>query len=99
MNQIQINFYASFRSFAGAKSIQVDLPEGSSVKELLSRLETLYPPLRRQLLTPEGEVVAHIHLFINQRDISYLAESFNAPFQHGDILDLFPAVGGGSSEG
>lgn len=96
MNPMKVNLYASFRALVGAKSVELELPEGSSVKDLLVRLESAYPSLRGQLLTPQGEVAGHIHLFVNQRDVSYRPDGPGSPLQPEDTVDLFPAVGGGS---
>lgn len=90
-----INFYATLRPIAGQKRVEFELPEATTVKELLSAVVTRFPAMRRELLDEHGELYPHVHLFVNGRDTPYLEHAANTVIREGDKVDIFPAVGGG----
>lgn len=92
---VTINLYATFRQVAGVKSVSLDLPQSSRVCDLLESLCLQLPALRAQLFDSDGKVYAHIHLFINKRDITFLPEGLEVQLHGQDTLDIFPPVGGG----
>lgn len=93
---MQINLYATFRQAAGTKSVQIDLEAAKPVQAVLDELVERYPGLRAHLLDGAGQLNGHVHLFVNRKDITYLPEGLSAVLQPGDMLDIFPPVGGGA---
>lgn len=89
-----VNFYATLRAIVGQKTLQPDVPEGSSVAEVLEQLFKDYPALKPEILSDEGEIQKYVTLFVNGRDIRYL-EALATPLQPGQVLDIFPPVAGG----
>jgi molybdopterin synthase sulfur carrier subunit len=92
---MDIHFYATLRLITGKKTVALDLAEGVTVREMLEAVFALYPPLRQALMTPENELLGHVHVFVNGRDVPYLADVLETRISAADKLDIFPAVGGG----
>ena len=92
---MDINFYATLRLITGKKTVNLDLADGITVREMLEKVFETYPPLRKELMTAENELLGHVHVFVNGRDVPYLAEVLETKVQSSDKLDIFPAVGGG----
>ncbi|HXX40984.1 MAG TPA: MoaD/ThiS family protein [Chthoniobacterales bacterium] len=44
--KVHVQFFAQLRDLAGASELDVDLPEGSSVTDLLEKIYSLEPRLR-----------------------------------------------------
>lgn len=92
---MKVNLFANYRQIAGSKSVLLDLPAGSSVREALAKLVERFPAMSPQLFDETGELQAHVHIFVNGRDILYLEHGPETPLQAEDKLDIFPPVAGG----
>ena len=92
---MKVNFHATLRQITGQKTVEVDLPDGTTVSGLLAAVVERYPGLREELLNEEGTLVGHVHVFINGRDAPYLDRKLATPLAEADSVDLFPAVAGG----
>jgi molybdopterin synthase sulfur carrier subunit len=92
---MKVNFYATLRQIIGQKTIDIPLPGGSSVMDLVEIIVAQYPKMHSELLDESGRIYGHLHLFINGRDASYLENALETIIQNEDKIDIFPAVGGG----
>jgi molybdopterin synthase sulfur carrier subunit len=92
---MKINFYATLRAIVGQKTVDLSLPQGSTVQHLIDLIVGTYPGLRPELLDEAGRLYPHVHVFINGRDAPYLDQAFATPVQMEDTVSVFPAVGGG----
>jgi molybdopterin synthase sulfur carrier subunit len=92
---MKVNFYATLRDIAGRKTVEFDVNEGVTARELLDAVVTRFPPMRKELLDPEGRMYGHVHLFINGRDVQFLDHEFHTKITQEDSVNIFPAVGGG----
>jgi molybdopterin synthase sulfur carrier subunit len=92
---MNVNFYATLREITGKKTVTLDLADGVTVREMLDEVFEQFPPLREKLMTPENALHGHVHIFVNGRDVPYLADVLETRISHTDKLDIFPAVGGG----
>jgi molybdopterin synthase sulfur carrier subunit len=92
---MKVNFYATLRSIVGGKTVEVDVPEGITVKELVDGLVTRYPALRPELLDEAGNLHGHVHVFVNGRDVLFLVDQINTRISSQDAVNIFPPVGGG----
>lgn len=92
---MEIHFYATLRSVVGKKTVQLDLPVGVTARQVVDELVRIYPALRQELLDEQGQFYKHQKFIINGRDMIYLEKEIDTVIQPGDILDLFPPVGGG----
>lgn len=93
---MQFNLYATFRLIAETKTVQLNLPEGTTVYQAVCALVDHLPVLRKHWLDENGEIHAHVHIFVNGKDVQNLAQGTASPLQPEDTLDFFPPVGGGS---
>lgn len=92
---MKIYFYATLRQIVGSKSVEFPLDPNTSVKQLLSEVISRYPELEKELLNEQGNMYGHVHIFINGRDVRFLAEVMDSKISINDRIDMFPAVGGG----
>ena len=92
---MRVNFYATLREIVGKKTVEISLPEGSTVRQLITEITRRYPDLRRELLDEHGELLHHVHIFINGRDVPYLDNALESQIGTQDVVSVFPAVGGG----
>lgn len=92
---MKVNFYATLRNVVGEKTVIFQMPEDATVRSLLAEMITLYPPLKTELLNEHGELYAHVHIFVNGRDATFLENGLDTVIRPDDLLGVFPAVGGG----
>ena len=92
---MNVNFYATLRQVVGQKTINFELPEEATVNDLLEEMLKRYPALRSELIDAEGNMFAHVHIFVNGRDAPFLENALDTILQPADTIGVFPAVGGG----
>jgi molybdopterin synthase sulfur carrier subunit len=92
---LRINLFATFRLAAGVKTIQLELPPGTTIHQAVLAAVEKYPALRVHWLNDAGEIHAHVHCLLNGSDISNLPLDWQTPLQADDTLDFFPPVAGG----
>ncbi|MCP4214217.1 MAG: MoaD/ThiS family protein [bacterium] len=92
---MKIHFFATLRPIAGQKTVEFDLPQNITVRQLVEAVVTRFPPMRRELLDEEGELYPHVHVFVNGRDAPYLEKRMETIVRPEDTVNIFPAVGGG----
>ena len=81
--QVRLLFFASLKDIVGSRELRFDIPEGSTVGDLLSQLEGAYPRMkdyRSVILTAVNE--------------EYAGKA--APISEGDEVAIFPPVSGGA---
>src|SRR5205807_1326579 len=80
--QVRLLFFASLKDIVGSRQLQLDLPNGATVHDVLTRLEASYPKMkdyRPVVLTAVNEE------YVDQR----------TPIHDGDEVAIFPPVSGG----
>jgi MoaE-MoaD fusion protein len=80
--QVKLLFFASLKDIVGSRQLQLDLPQGATVKDVLARLESAYPKMkayRPVVLTAVNEEYVDQHAAVND----------------GDEVAIFPPVSGG----
>ena len=92
---MKVNFYATLRDVTGQKTVDIDLPENATVRQLVDAVVERYPLLRDKLLNPENRLWGHVHVFINGRDAPFLDDEMRTVIRPEDTINIFPAVGGG----
>ena len=94
---MKIHFFATLRPIVGQKTIEFDLPENVTVRQMVEIVVTRFPPLRKELLDEQGELYRHVHVFVNGRDAPYLDQRMETVVYPDDSVNIFPAVGGGAT--
>lgn len=92
---MKINFFATLRQITGQKTVEFDLPEGLTAREVLDAVVARYPAMQRELLDENGDLHRHCHMFINGRGVPFLLDKMETVIKPGDTVNIFPAVGGG----
>lgn len=92
---MKVNFFATLRQITGQKTVEFELSPGSSMRTLLELVLVKYPPMRKELFDEHGNLYQHVHVSINGRDVSYLKDRLDTVIKLEDIINIFPAVGGG----
>ncbi len=95
MPKVQVNFFATLRAIVGQKTVEVDLPEGATVRDLAEALVRKYPALREYLFTDDGRLHHSVHILLDGRDYEYLEEGEHAVLTGKETINIFPPVGGG----
>jgi molybdopterin synthase sulfur carrier subunit len=92
---VKVSFYATIRAIVGAKTLEIELPEGSSIQELLDRLIERCPPLTEKLFDPDGKLTRSVQVFVDGRSAAYLPDGLETKLSSDQAVDIFPAVAGG----
>jgi molybdopterin synthase sulfur carrier subunit len=91
---MRVRIFGTLRQFAGAKAVQVDVEAGDTVRTLLHKLTVENRVLREKILDDTGNLRPSIHVLVNGRSTRYL-DGLDSILAQGDLVALFPAVGGG----
>jgi molybdopterin synthase sulfur carrier subunit len=92
---MKVSFYATLRDVVGQKTIEVDIAEKATIRQLVDIIVERYPLLRKKLLNEDDNLWGHVHVFINGRDAPFLEEKMQTVIKPDDSISIFPAVGGG----
>jgi molybdopterin synthase sulfur carrier subunit len=82
------------RELAGERDIEVALPDGAVVRDILNRLGELRPILAERLLDEDGNIPRSVNVFVNGRDIRDLS-GLNTPVTPDDEVTILPPAAGG----
>lgn len=92
--KITFRTFAAFREAVGARELELTLPPGEKISGLLERLCAAHPSLRGHLFDAAGQIKPHIIVLKNGRSVSSL-QQFDTVIDEGDVVAVFPPVGGG----
>lgn len=92
---MQVHFFATLRQIVGQKTVDIDLPEGATIRQLVDEILRSYPLLRKELVSENGQLYGHVHVFVNGRDAPFLDDALETVLKPDDKITVFPAVGGG----
>jgi len=90
---VHIRAFANFRDVLG-KDLEVELDDGSKVKELLDSLCASHPRLKSVIFDESGNVREYVVLMKNRKDVDSL-EGLNSTLLEGDEVAILPPVAGG----
>jgi MoaD family protein len=92
---MKIHFYATFRPLVGGKTIEIPGREGMTVRQMLATMMDMFPVLRQELFNKEGELLSHVHVFLNGRNVRHIETTWETVIGPEDTINIFPPVGGG----
>ncbi len=91
--KIRLKAFARYRDLLG-REMEVDLPEGSTIIDLLNKLASRSNDLRDQIFDASGKVKDDVNVMVNGRHFESL-EGSETVLAARDEVALFPAVVGG----
>jgi molybdopterin synthase sulfur carrier subunit len=90
-----IRFPAVLRAnVGGAREVEAT---GSTIGQVLDALVGMYPALRDQLFTADGDLNRFINVYLNGQDVRYL-DGLTTGVSDADEIRLLPAMAGGAGE-
>lgn len=92
---MKVHFFATLRPIVGGKTVDFDVNHGITVQEMLDVMIARFPKLRDELLDENGKMYGHVHFFVNGRDAQFLENGIETKIMPDDVVNVFPAVGGG----
>jgi MoaD family protein len=92
---MKVNFYTTLRQVVGQKSVEFDLQEGATLKQLLDQMLLQYPALHHVMVDSEGDILAHVHIFVNGHAEPFIGKALETLLNPDDVIRIFPAIEGG----
>ncbi|MCS7131500.1 MAG: MoaD family protein [Hadesarchaea archaeon] len=93
--RITIKLFATLREAAGQRLLVEEVPDGSSLGDVVRRIcGRLGPEFRKQVLDEHGEPLERVRILLNGHNAIFLG-GFAARLKDGDEIAMFPPVGGG----
>jgi molybdopterin synthase sulfur carrier subunit len=94
--KIKVYTIMELKKICGQREFELSIPQGSTVKDLLSLMVSKWgDPLSTHLYKPGTEsVLPHIRLMVNGRAIEFL-KGMETILQDGDEFQMLPLVAGG----
>ena len=89
-----VKVYATLRLKIAKAQIDVKAGPGDTVRDAIREVLEQHPALTPEIMSNERELVNHVHVFLNGRNIRLL-DGLDTVIQEGQKLDIFPPVGGG----
>jgi sulfur-carrier protein len=91
---MQVKIYATLRDLLGHRELEVEANEGDTVREVLRRLASSYPPLASKLWDHEEKLTGQVTILVNGRLLPFVGGP-DTGIHPSDDLKLFPPIGGG----
>ncbi|MGB9861542.1 MAG: ubiquitin-like small modifier protein 1 [Candidatus Bipolaricaulaceae bacterium] len=92
--KVRISLYFPFREEIPENPVELEVPEGTVVGQVLEALVARYPGLRPRFFDPRGQIHRHISALVNGTSIQF-RRGWSTPVGEGDEVVLLPPVGGG----
>jgi molybdopterin synthase sulfur carrier subunit len=91
-----VRVFATFREILGLKEIELDLPQDTTVISMVDFLSENYShgKLKGEVFDGNGKIRKFVKILVNGRD-SYFLNGPLTLLQDGDVVAMFPPVGGG----
>ena len=94
MMKVRVRAFATLSNLLGGGPLEVELPEGSTVGDLLSELARRLGRAFREAVMEGGRLAEYVKVFVNGRDIDFLS-GLKTVLRDGDEVALIPPAGGG----
>jgi len=93
--RVLVKLFASLREISGQRVLVKDVPNESSVGDVVHKLcGELGREFRRQVLNERGEPWEYVKILLNGHNIAFL-QGMATKLHEGDEIAIFPPVGGG----
>jgi molybdopterin synthase sulfur carrier subunit len=78
----------------GRHSLQVDVPDGANVGQLLDALGESYPQLGRRVRDETGALRRFVNVYVGEDDVR-VTDGLATPVPAGTVVTVLPSVAGG----
>jgi molybdopterin converting factor small subunit len=78
----------------GRRSLEVDVPAGGTVGQVLDALTECRPRLAWRVRDETGAVRRHVNVYVGEDDVR-TAAGLATPVSDGDVVTVLPSVAGG----
>lgn len=93
--EVSVTLHGVLREHAGGRrSLDVPLPDGATLGELLDVLAQTFPAVERRIRDETGTVRRHVNLFVDAEQVRVLGGVHHRLHDRAEVLVL-PAVSGG----
>jgi molybdopterin synthase sulfur carrier subunit len=92
--RIRVQFTAQLRTAIGRPSLELELPEGSSVAELIESLAARFAEAKSHLLTADGQPHRSLLIVVNDAAVCSV-NAVQTQLRPGDAVTLMPPIAGG----
>jgi molybdopterin synthase sulfur carrier subunit len=89
---VEVRVTSVLQRVIGSKSIQT---EGSTIAEVLNRMDAQYPGFREQITMEDGSLHRFVNIYVNDEDIRFM-EQLDTKVEAGDVVSILPALAGGA---
>ncbi len=93
MTKVKVRFFGPFRNLFGGREVEVELPCGARLWELLRRLSDT-PERERELFTAADAIQPHLVIMKNGSPV-LKPRGLDDPLLDADTIAIFPFMGGG----
>ena len=90
---VQVRAFANFRAILG-RDLNVNLKDGSTVKDLLDNLSASYHGFRSAVFDESGQIKEYVILMKNRKNIDSKS-GLKMKLSEGDEVAILPPIAGG----
>ena len=96
MIKVKVHTILTLQEVIGQRETELDLPQGTSLKGLLSHMVGAWGERLSERLFKEGteKLMPRVRVLVNGRDMEFV-QGLETVLQDGDVVHLFPPVSGG----
>jgi len=92
--QVTVRMFTSLRALTGERETQL---EAEDVQEVIDILGKQYgDKFNKMVLEPDGSLKSYFHVLVNGRHVR-LQQGLQTPLSEGDVVAIFPPIGGGQN--
>ncbi len=95
MITVKISFLSLLKDMIGAKELNMDLEDESTIKDLFSKLFEKYgEDIKKLLIKKTGDLNDQVVIMVNEKNIRSL-DKFDTKIHNNDEIIFLPAIAGG----
>ena len=92
---MKIEFYGVYRLSVGVKIIEIELPQNSTIYDVLQAVVQRFPILQSEIFNQQGDLYPHQPLYINGRNPRLLVDGLQTVVRPDDVLSIFSPISSG----
>ncbi len=92
---MKIEFYGTYRLSIGLKTVELELPQGSTIYDALNAVAQRFPTLQDKIFDQNGDLYPYQPLYINGRNPRLLADGLHTNLVADDVLSIFSPISSG----